>query len=431
MQDFLRALKVPSFARLAVTYALNELADWCASIALAVLVYAATEDALGTTALFVVNRFLPAFIVPALAARLEALPTARTLASLYVLEAILLAGLALSTIEFVLPLVLVLACLDGTVAATARAMTRSATVALMEPKGLLREGNATMNLSFSSMNAGAPVLAGVLVASAGEAAVLAVAAALFLAQAVAILGARDLPAGEPEPAPWAEKLREGLAYVKGHPFLRTMFGGQAVAIVLLMMIPPIEVVYAKESLDAGDVGYGVLLASWGVGMVLGSLLFARERERPILVLVAVGTGLQGFAYLGMAASPVLALACTAAFVGGLGNGMQWVAVVTAVQEATEERFQSRIAGLMEALVTGAPGIGFILGGAITSAFDPRVALLVSGAGVLLVVAVGALALGTKGMRELGARSAEEPAVPAVPVGPGGTPEPAVAGESRG
>lgn len=414
MQEILRALKVPSFARLAVTYALNELADWCASIALAVLVYAATEDALGTTALFVVNRFLPAFVVPALAARLESLPTARTLASLYVVEAILLAVLALSTIEFVLPLVLVLACADGTIAATARAMTRSATVALMEPKGLLREGNATMNFSFSSMNAGAPVLAGVLVAFAGAGAVLAVAAALFLAQAVTILGARQLPAGEPEPAPWASKLREGLAYVKGHRFLRTILGGQAVAIVLLMMIPPIEVVYAKESLDSGDVGYGVLLASWGVGMVLGSIVFARERARPILVLVAIGTAVQAVSYLGMAIAPTIVLACTASAFGGIGNGIQWVAVVTAVQEATEERFQSRIAGLMEALVTGAPGLGFLLGGAVASLFDPRIALAVSGGGTLLVVVGGALLLGTTALRgmgvgDTGAPAAREPA----------------------
>ena len=390
MQEILRALRVPSFGRLAGTYALNEMADWFASIALAVLVYGATQDALATTALFVCNRFLPAFLVPGVAARIDSLPTARTLGGIYVVEAVVLAGLALSVAQFLLPVVLVFAFVDGTLAATARATTRSATVALMEPKGLLREGNAAMNLSFSSMNAGAPVLAGVLVAAAGEAAVLAVASALFAVQAFTIAGARDLAAGETEAPPWRESLTEGLAYVRHHPFLRTLLTSQTLVIVLLMMIPPVEIIYAKESLDAGDAGYGFLLATWGVGMVLGGVVFARERSRSIMALIVIGTGAQAVAYVGMGVSPTLLIACCFTVLGGIGNGMHWVAVVTAVQEATAERFQGRVAGLMESMVTGAPGIGFLLGGAVTSLTDPRVALIVAGGGVALVLTVSVL-----------------------------------------
>jgi MFS family permease len=392
VQDFVRALKVPSFGRLASTYALNEIADWFASIALAILVYGATENALATTALFVGNRFLPAFLVPVLSAKLGALRTSRTLAGVYVVEAVVLAVLALSAGSFALAIVVTLAFVDGTLAATARALTRAATVALMEPKGLLREGNAAMNFSFSLMNAGAPVVAGVLVAATGEGAVLAIAAALFLLQAVVIGGARHLSPGEVEPAPWQQSLREGYAYVRNHAFLRAVLGGQAVVLVLSTMVIPIEVIYAKESLGVGDVGFGALLAAWGVGMVLGSLLFARERRRPILVLVVAGTVGTGVGYLGMAAAPGIVLACVGATVGGLGNGMQWVAVVTAVQEATAERFQARVAGVLEGLVTAAPGLGFLLGGALTSLTDPRMTIAVAGGGTVLAVIAGALLL---------------------------------------
>ena len=381
----MRTLTIPSFARLASTYALNEIADWFASIALAVLVYDATGSPLATTALFLGNRFLPAFVVPALAARLDSLPVARTLASLYAVEAVLLVVLAVSSGAFWLPAVVVLATLDGTLAATARAITRSATVALMEPKGLLREGNATLNLSFATMNAGAPVLGGILVAFTSSGAVLALAAVLFLAQTVTIAGARDLPTGNPEGAPWQERLTEALSHVRRHRFLSALLASQALVMVLLFMIPPIEVIYAKESLGVGDVGFGLLLAAWGVGMVVGSVVFARERTRALLSLIALGTLAQGVAYLGMAAAPELLLACGAAAVGGVGNGVHWVAVVTAAQEATEERFQGRVAGLLEGLITGAPGLGFILGGVVTSVADPRVTLVVSGGGVVIVL----------------------------------------------
>jgi MFS family permease len=78
--------------------------------------------------------------------------------------------------------------------------------------------------------------------------------------------------------------------------------------------------------------------------------------------------------------------------GGIGNGVQWVAVVTALQEATEDRFQARVAGLLEAVMAIGPGIGFVTGGVITTLLTPRAAFAVSGAGVLLILAVGALTL---------------------------------------
>jgi MFS family permease len=414
VQEILRALEVRSFGRLAGTYALNEVADWCASIALAVLVYGATEDALATTALFVGNRFLPAFLVPLLAARTEALPTARALGGIYLVEAAVLVGLAVTATQFVLPLVVLLAFVDGTLAATARAVTRAATVTLMEPRGLLREGNAVMNFSFSAMNAGGPVVGGVLVAAAGESAVLATAAALFLVQAIVIGGARELSPGDVEPAPWKQSLREGYAYVRRDVFLRTVLGSQAVVMVLGTMVVPIEVIYAKESLGVGDVGFGVLLAAWGVGMVAGSVVFARERTRPILVLVAAGSVAVGGGYLGMALAPGIVLACVAAALGGLGNGVQWVAVVTAVQEATEDRFQGRVAGVLEGLVTAAPGVGFGLGGVLTQVTDPRVTIAVAGGGTILAVLLGALIIGPATIRALQARAARPLAVEPAP-----------------
>lgn len=407
-----RALKVPSFGRLAGTYALNEIADWFASIALAVLVYGATEDALATTALFVANRFLPAFFVPMLAAKVGSLPTARTLAGVYAVEAVVLGVLALTAGSFALGLVVFLAFVDGTLAATGRAITRAATVSLMEPRGMLREGNAALNFSFSLMNAGAPILAGVLVAAFSEAAVVGLAAALFVVQVVVIAGARDLSPGEIEPAPWKQSLREGFDYVRDHQFLRTVLAAQALVFVLGTMVVPIEVVFAKENLGVGDVGFGALLAAWGVGMVLGSLLFARERHRPILVLIAAGSIAIGVGYLGMAAAPGIVVACLGAVLGGLGNGVQWVAVVTAIQEATEERFQARVAGLMEGLVTAAPGVGFLLGGALTTLTDARVTIAVAGAGTLLAVAIGALLVGPGVIRSMGVKAPEPAPEPA-------------------
>ena len=106
---------------------------------------------------------------------------------------------------------------------------------------------------------------------------------------------------------------------------------------------PIEVVYAKESLGTDDRGFGLLLGAWGVGIFLGSLVFARSK-RPTLLLLGVSTAAVGVSYLGMAIAGNLGVACALALLGGIGNGVQWVSIVTAVQEATPADMQARIVG---------------------------------------------------------------------------------------
>jgi MFS family permease len=387
MHAIVHSLRIPAFRRLATTYTLNELADWLATIALSIWVYDSTHDPLATTALFVSAKFVPGFLVPPLAAWLDGSRVSRTLGGIYALETVALLVLVAASGWFFLPFVLALALLDGTLAAVARATTRAATVAVLEPEGRLREGNAALNVGFSVMNAGAPIVGGALVALLNPGLVLVIAAAVFAVLSVLMLTASGLPAQEREEAVWQARLREGFAYVRRHPTLGPLLIGQGFVIVLLTMVTPIEIVYAKESLDAGDAGFGALLTAWGVGMVIGSALFARERARSTPFLIVSATVLCGLGYVGMASAPELISACAASALGGIGNGIQWVAVVTALQEATEDRFQARVAGLLEAVAAIAPGVGFLLGGLVTAALSPRAAFAVAGGGVVLVVLV--------------------------------------------
>jgi MFS family permease len=127
-------------------------------------------------------------------------------------------------------------------------------------------------------------------------------------------------------------------------------------------------------------------------MVVGSLIFAGLRRVALRPLLAVSTLAIGVAYLGTAVSPTLAVACAASLVGGLGNGVQWIALVTAVQELTRATYQARVLALLEALASAMPGAGFLLGGAIAAIFEPRASYAVAGVGVLLVLVLAAAAL---------------------------------------
>jgi MFS family permease len=88
-------------------------------------------------------------------------------------------------------------------------------------------------------------------------------------------------------------------------------------------------------------------------------------------------------------APTLAVACLASVLGGTGNGVQWVAVMTALQESVEPDYQARAAGLLESALAAVPGIGYLVGGALTAAVSPRLAYAVSAVGVAVVVALWA------------------------------------------
>jgi len=378
------------FRRLAGSYAVNELGDWVGAVALAVLVFEQTGDPLALSALFVASRLVPAFVAPALTARLDQLAVRRSLPAVYLGEAAAFAALALAAdAAFNLALVLVLALADGCFALTGRALSRAAVAATLEPAGLLREGNAVVNVAFAIGTAGGPVLGGVVVAGFGVSTALLVDAASFLAIAALLATARGLPDAHPEPAPWKGRVRAGLAYVREQPFLRALLAAQAAAFVFFTAVVPIEVVYAEEALGTDERGFGLLLASWGVGIVLGSFAFAVVRQRSMVRLIAVSTGLVGVAYLGLATAGTLLVACLISVAGGLGNGIQWVSVVTAVQQRVDRDMQARVMGLLESVGAAMPGLGFLLGGALTALSGPRSAYAVAGGGVLVVLLLAA------------------------------------------
>ncbi|MDQ2676734.1 MAG: MFS transporter, partial [Actinomycetota bacterium] len=182
----LKPLSLPGFKRLAAAYFSNELGNWLGEIALAVVVFELTESPIATAGLFVAMQFVPALTTPLLVARIDGWSDRRALATLYAAEALAFCALAaLATDEtFVLAGVLAIAAVDGTLATAARARSRAAAGAILEPAGLLREGNGILNIGFTAGAAAGPALAGLLVATAGAQVALLADAASFVAVAL-------------------------------------------------------------------------------------------------------------------------------------------------------------------------------------------------------------------------------------------------------
>jgi MFS family permease len=388
-------LRRPLFRRLATTYAINEMGDWMGIVALSVLVYEATESPLATAVLFIGTRFLPAFLAPLLVTRIERPPPRVALPRVYCGETAAFGALALVAPHFSLAAVVVLATIDGTLALAGRALTRAVVASVLEPTGELREGNAVLNVAFTAGAALGPGLAGLVVAGLGVQTALFLNAASFYLVAWILITAGKLPRADPEEGGTIARAKAGARYVRDNMILRRLLIAQGAAFIFFSAVIPVEVLYAKETLGTGDTGYGILLASWGVGMLLGSLVFARARRAPLILLLALSTLAVGVGYLGLAIAPTLALACVASLIGGTGNGVQWVSAISAVQELTEAGMQARVMAVLESIGAAMPGIGFAIGGLIAAIATPRTTFLVAGLGVLAIVALIGPTLGGK------------------------------------
>src|ERR1035441_6897056 len=120
-------LRSPRLRRILAAYTINRLGTWFGLVALLVAVFDHTHSALAVAALMFAWQALPAFLVPAVVARVEVSTRRRELSALYVFEAVVNAALAVLLLShFWLPAVVLLATLDGTAALTASALAVAA-----------------------------------------------------------------------------------------------------------------------------------------------------------------------------------------------------------------------------------------------------------------------------------------------------------------
>jgi predicted MFS family arabinose efflux permease len=380
----------PRLRRIVLAYTINRLGTWFGYVALSIVVFDQTHSAIAVAALLVGGQVLSAFLVPALVARVESSSAPSRLSALYAFEAVVTAGLALVvSLDFSLALVLVLVAVDGTAALAASALLRAAasrcarlSVADLPGDEATREAaaqeaersaNAAMNIGFAITFTLGPTLAGITVPALGASTALWIDVASFLICGAFVLDFKP-DADDAEATSVRERLRAALEHIREVPTLRRLLITQTVALTFFTFSGPVEVAYAKLSLHAGDTGYGVLVGVWGLGVTIGSIVFARSARRSLRTLLSAAT---------LSVAPGLVVASAIGLVGGVGNGVQWASLISSVQKLTPQGLQGRMMGAVESIGAIAPAVGFSLGGAVTALSSPRDAFLVAGLGATL------------------------------------------------
>src|SRR5581483_10298037 len=186
--------------------------------------------------------------------------------------------------------------------------------------------------------AAGPFVGGALSAVGGMKLGLLVDAGTFAAVAAAafVLPPRRREAGvQSEPG----RARDGAVFLARDPFLRIVLGAAFASLLFMTACAPAEVFFAKDTLHAGDSGYGVLLGIWTVGMVLGGVLLGRRLRGAAVVLVAICVQSLGIGVPTLWLT--LAWACGWFLVGGAAMGTKNVAMGTLLHERVPAELHGR------------------------------------------------------------------------------------------
>ena len=153
-----------------------------------------------------------------------------------------------------------------------------------------------------------------------------------------------------------------------------------------------EVFFARDTLDAGAWGYGLLASVWLVGMAIGASLIARRLGKGrLLSAMAIAAVVGGAAVAIAGASGVLAVALVMFLVGGVANGVITVSMRSLIVHRTEDRYRGRVFAAYGGLMNGTQLIAIGAAGGLVAGLDGQTVLIIGGIGTAVAGIAGLLA----------------------------------------
>ena len=339
-------------------------AEWASLVALAVVAFAA--DGAGAVGLVLFARMVPsALVAPLVAVAGDRAPRERILLAAHLVRAVACLGAALALLLDTQALVVYVFAVLAAVPLAAHRPCHLALAPLLArtPRELAASNVAALTFESAAVLCG-PVLAAILLAVWGPAAVFGACAVLSAGSFVLIGGVRPARVERVGVAAGtiARELREGVAAVASNRPVRLvvgLFGSQALVRGVLGVL---LVVIAIDLLGLGEPGVGILTAAFGVGGLIGAVagigLVGRGGLGRPFQLALAGWGLP-LALIGLWPDTVVAVACLA--FSGFANSLLDVSGFTSMQEHTDDRVIGRVFGLFELVVIGAVALGSLLG----------------------------------------------------------------------
>ncbi len=265
---------------------------------------------------------------------------------------------------------------------------------------------ALNSAAFNGARVVGPAIAGVLVATIGEAGCFWVNAISFVAVIVSLVRI-DVPPHVADRGRKLSTLAEGVRYAMATRPIRNLLlllGFTAGLGFQYMILLP---VYARDILHVGPQGYGLMVSTFGIGSLVSAVWMTRrlnraDLRRNLLVgLTTAGIGMGAFAW-----SRIMPLTLAMGFLAGFGLILYVASTNTMLQLTTEDRFRGRIMSLYTLFFIGTAPIGALASGTIAQRFGAPLATSFSA----VILLSGALWVSYR-LRVIAAREAARPTEP--------------------
>lgn len=250
----------------------------------------------------------------------------------------------------------------------------------------LQPAIAVNSFMFNSARFVGPALAGLIVATAGEAWCFAL-NALSFAGVLAGLWAMRLPPFRPKPprSPWDE-LKSGFAYASGHRDIRAWLlqvaGISFFGASFLTQMP----VFSDVALGSGARVYGFLVGGVGIGALTAALILMRLPRAHVARLPNLAAAAYGLCLIGFSQARDPALAIAIAALAGAALVMTNAASNTLLQTTVDDDKRGRVMAFFAMAMIGSMPFGALAGGLLAEAIGVTWTILASGV-LCLVVAI--------------------------------------------
>ena len=256
---------------------------------------------------------------------------------------------------------------------------------LFAPAGLVNAVSLDTASMTGSMMLG-PLLGGSLISLVGFSGTYAVMVAMYFVGFAVIFSLVRVGITR-HPAPKnsiVSQVTEAVRVVRGN---RTIWATFLVTVVLnffgfpyMQMVP----VIARDVLGVGEVLFGVLMSSAGMGALIGSMVIASNSVSRQGTVYSLGASLMLAAIFLFAFSKVYVISVVLLFLAGLGTSGFATMQVTIALRAVSPEMRGRAMGAI-ALGIGASPMGMMLVGQLAEALNTQVALaLLTGSGLLVM-----------------------------------------------
>jgi MFS family permease len=377
--------------RLEIAWAWSIVGHWAYLVAVSVYAYDVGGEA--AVGLIFALRLLPAaFIAPFAGVLADRYPRERVLLVSTLVRMVLVAAAAVGVLVDAEPAVVYALAVAAAIAQTpVRSAQAALTPSLSRTPEELTAANAVASTIESLAVFVGPAVAGLLLAWTSTELVFGVNAAMLAVTALTVLridAPRAKRAPELEASTIASEALAGFRVIGRHRYLRILIGLLTAQTLVAGALQVFIVVTAFELVERGEAGVGYLNSALGVGALLGGIfalsLTGARRLSPPFALGVLGWGVP-LILLGF--WPEFALALVLLAIVGAGNSLMDVAGFTLVQRAVPDDVLARVFGVIQMVWLLTLGLGALFAPVLVDAIGIETALIVTGAFLVVLVAL--------------------------------------------